>query len=60
VGSRADARRARRSSILALDLIAFGLSVVTGLAREFGEFLSDTFLGTHAHTSVGNTPATSF
>jgi len=42
-------------SPLGLDLMAFGLAVVAGLVWEFGEFLSDVFLGSHAHTSVGNT-----
>jgi hypothetical protein len=42
-------------SRLVIDLLALGLACVVALMWEFGEFLSDRFLGSHAHTSVGNT-----
>ncbi len=42
-------------SPLAADLLSFGLAATIALFWEFGEQLSDLYLGTHAQTSVGET-----
>jgi len=39
----------------AADLLSFGLACTIALFWEFGEQLSDLYLGTRAHTSVGGT-----
>jgi len=40
---------------LTLYLFAFGLTAASAVVWEFGEFLSDVFLGTRNQRSIGNT-----
>lgn len=42
-------------SPLAVDLLAFGLTCTVALFWEFGEFLSDRYIGTLTHTTVAST-----